>query len=148
MDLCVCVCSIMSESCNPSLDYSPPGSSVHGIFQTILLEWIAISYSWMSSVQSLIHVHVFATPWSAVCLASLFFINSWSLFKLMSIESVMSSNHLVLCHPLLLPPSIIPSIGVFSSESTLRIRWPKYWSFSFHNGPSNEYSGLISPSTD
>ena len=143
MDLCVCVCSIMSESCNPSLDYSPPGSSVHGIFQTILLEWIAISYSWMSSVQSLIHVHVFATPWSAVCLASLSFINSWSLFKLMSIESLVTSNCLIHCPPLLYLPSIFPSIRVFSNESVLCTRWPKYWSFSFSISPSNEYPGLI-----
>ena len=77
-------------------------------------------------------------------LPSLSSTNSWSLLKLMSIESVMPCNHLILCHPLLLPPSIIPSIRVFSNESALRIRWPKYWSFSFSISPSNEYSGLIS----
>ena len=79
----------------------------------------------------------------AACQASLSITNSWSLFKLMSIELVMSSNHLILCCPLLLPPSIFPGIMVFSSESVLHIRWPKYWSFSFSISPSNEYSGLI-----
>ena len=97
-----------------------------------------------SSVQSLIRVQLFATPWTAARQASLSITNSWSLFKLMSIESVMPSNHLILCHPLLLPPSIFPSIRVFSNESVLHIRWPKYWSFSFSISPSNEYSGLIS----
>ena len=85
-----------------------------------------------------------ATPWTAACQASLSITNSQSLLKLMSIVSVMPSNHLILCHPLLLPPSIFPIIGVFSNESALRIRWPKYWSFSFIISPSNEYSGLIS----
>ena len=84
------------------------------------------------------------TPWTAVRQASLSITNSRSLLKLMSVESVMPSNHLILCHPLLLLPSIIPSIRVFSSESVLHIRWPKYWSFSFSIGPSNEYLGLIS----
>ena len=84
------------------------------------------------------------TPWTAACQASLSITNSWSLLKLMSVDSVMPSNHLVLCHPLLLPPSIFPSIGVFSNESVLCMRWPKYWSFSFSISPSNEYSGLIS----
>ena len=83
------------------------------------------------------------TPWTAACQASLSITNSWSLLKLMSIESVMLSNHLVLYHPLLLPPSIFPNIMVFSSESVLQIRWPKYWSFSFSISPSNEYSVLI-----
>ena len=85
-----------------------------------------------------------ATPWATACQASLSITNSQSLLKLMSIESVMPSNHLILCRPLLLPPSIIPSIRVFSNESVLHIRWPKYWSFSFSISPSNEYSGLIS----
>ena len=89
-----------------------------------------------SSVQSLIRVRVFATPWTAVHQASLSITNSWSLLKLMSIESVMPSNHIILCHPLLLLPSIFPSIRVFSNESALRIRWPKYWSFSFNISPS------------
>ena len=97
-----------------------------------------------SSVQSLSCVWLFATPWSAACQASLSITNSWRLFKLMSIESVMPSNHLILYCPLLLLPSIIPSIRVFPSESVLHIRWPKYWSFSFSISPSNEYSGLIS----
>ena len=89
-------------------------------------------------------VQLFGTPWTAACQASLSITNSWSLPKLMSIESVMPSNHLILCHPLLLPPSIIPSIRVFSSDSVFLIRWAKYWSFSFSICPSNEYSGLIS----
>ena len=95
-------------------------------------------------VQLLSRVQLFATPRTAACQASLSITNSSSLLKLMSIESVMSSNHLILCHPLLLPPLIFPSIRVFSNESALRIRWPKYWSFSFNISPSNEYSGLIS----
>ena len=85
-----------------------------------------------------------ATPWTSAHQASLSVINSQSLPKLMSIESVMPSNHLILCCPLLLPPSIFPSIRVFSSESVLHIRWPKYWSFSFSISPSNEHPGLIS----
>ena len=89
-------------------------------------------------------VRLFATPWTAACQASLSITKSWSLLKFMSIESVMPSNHLILCHPFLLLPSIIPNIRVFSNESTLQMRWPKYWSFSFTNSPSNEYSGLIS----
>ena len=97
-----------------------------------------------SSVQSLSRVWLFLTPWIASHQASLSFTNSWSLLRLMSIESVMPSNHLILCRPLLLPPSIFPSIRVFSNESVLRIRWPKYWSFSFSISPSKEYSGLIS----
>ena len=96
------------------------------------------------SIQSLTHVRLFATPWTAAHQASLSITNSRSLLKLMSIESVMTSNHLILCHPLLLPPSIFPSIRIFSNESALHIRWPKYWSFSFNISPSNEYSGLIS----
>ena len=88
-------------------------------------------------------VRLFATPWTAAHQASLCFTVSRSLFKLVSIEFVMPSNHLILCHPLLLPPSILPSMGVFSNESTLPIRWPKYWSFSFSISLSNEYSGLI-----
>ena len=95
-------------------------------------------------VQSLSHVQLFVTPRTAAHQASLSFIISWSLLKLTSIESVMPSNHLILCCPLLLLPSIFPSIRVFSSESTLHIRWPKDWSFSFSISPSNEYSGLIS----
>ena len=89
-------------------------------------------------------IRLFATLWTAACQASLSITNSWSLPKLMSIESVTPSNHLILWHPLLLPPSIFPSISVISNESVLHIRWPKYWSFSFSISPSNEYSGLIS----
>ena len=98
----------------------------------------------ISSVLSLSRVWLFVTPWTAARQASLSFTISQSLLKLMSIESVMPSNHLILYHPLLLPPSIFPSIRVFSNESFLHIRWPKYWSFSFSISPSNDYSGLIS----
>ena len=90
------------------------------------------------------HVRLFATPWTAACQASLSITNSQSLLKLMSIESVMPSNHLIPCHPLFLLPSVFPSIRIFSNESALYIRWLKYWSFSFNISPSNEYSGLIS----
>ena len=99
---------------------------------------------WGSSAQSLSHVQLFVTPWTAACQASLFITNSHSLLKLMSTEWVMPSNHFILCCPLLHMPSIFPSIRVFSNESVLRIRWPKYWSFSFSINPSNKYSGLIS----
>ena len=99
---------------------------------------------WFSSIQSLSHVQFFVTPWTAARQASLSITNSWSLLKLMCIESVMPSNHLILLCPLLLLPSIFPSIRVFSSESVFCIRWPKYWSFSFSISPSNEYLGLIS----
>ena len=97
-----------------------------------------------SSVHSLSHVRLFVTPWFAAHQASLSITNSQSLLKLMSIESVMPSNHLILCHPLFLPPSIFPSIRVFSNDTVLCIRWPKYWSFSFSISPFSEYSGLIS----
>ena len=98
-----------------------------------------------SVVQSLSHVRVFATSWTATHQASLSITNSQSLLKLMSITSMMPSNHLILCHPLLLLPSIFPSIREsVSNESVLHIRWPRYWSFSFHISPSNEHSGLIS----
>ena len=96
------------------------------------------------SIQSLSSVWLFATPWTAACQASLSITKSQSLLKLMSIESVMPSNHLVLCHPIFLPPSIFPSIRVFSNESVLRIRWPKYWSFSFSISPSSQHPGLMS----
>ena len=98
----------------------------------------------ISSVQSLSHVRLFATSWTAAHQASLSITNSWSLLKLMSIKSVMPSSHLILCRPLLLLPSVFPSIRVFSNESALRMRWPKYWSFNFSISPSNEHSGLIS----
>ena len=96
------------------------------------------------SVQLLSHVGLFATPWTVASQASLSITNSQSLLKLMSFESGMPSNHLILCCPLLLSLSIVPSIRVFSNESALRIRWPKYWSFNFSISPSNEYSGWIS----
>ena len=97
-----------------------------------------------SSVQLLSRVQFFVTPWTAARQASLSITNSQSLPKYMSVELVMPSNHLILCRPLLLPPSIFPSIRVFSNESALCIRWPNYWSFSFNISPSNEYPGLMS----
>ena len=105
------------------------------------INYIVINHQ---SVQSLSHVRLFATPWTAARQASLSIPNSWSLLKLMSIELVMPSNHLILCCPLLFLPSIFPSIRVFSSETVLHIRWPKHWSSSFNISPSSEYSGLIS----
>ena len=101
-----------------------------------------------SSIQPLTHVWLFATPWIAACQASLSVTNSQSLLKLVSIYSMMPSNHLILCWPILLLPSIFPNLRVFSKELVLRIRWPKYWSFSFSISPSNEHSGLISFRTD
>ena len=184
--------------CDP-MDCSLPHSSIHGIFQARVLEWVAISFSrgsfrprdqtqvscivgrrftvWATRevlkqnglctwsfgnlTETILHLSQFilcfssvqfshsvlsesATPWTATCQASLSITNSRSLLKLLFIESVMPSNHFTLCHPFLLLPSIFPSIKVFSNESVLRIRWPKYWSFSFSISPSNEYSGLIS----
>ena len=105
--------------------------------------WFSYSKWYVSSVQ-FSHIRLFAIPLTAALQASLSITNSRSLPKLMSIESVMPSNHLILCRPLLLPPSIFPSTGVFSKESVPHIRWPKYWSFSFSISPSNEYSRLIS----
>ena len=102
----------------------------------------------ISSVHLLSRVQLFATPWTAAHQASLSITNSWSLPKIMPIESVMPSNHLILCHPLRLLPSILPSIRFFSNESVLHIRWPKYWRFSFSISPSNECSGLISVRID
>ena len=98
----------------------------------------------ISSVQSLSHIRLFSKPWTVACQACVSITNSRSLLKLMSIESVMPSSHLLLCRLLLFLPSIFPSIRIFSNESVLHIRWPKYWSFSFSISPSNEYSGLIS----
>ena len=98
----------------------------------------------LCSIQSLSCLQLFVTPWITACQASLSITNSWSLPKLMSIESVIPSNNLILCCPLLLQPSIFPSFRVFSNESALRIRWPKYWRFSFNISPSNEHPGLIS----
>ena len=106
--------------------------------------YIPHSVNNFSSVQSLSRVRLFVTPWTAAHQASLSITNTQSLLRLLSIESVMPSNHLILCHPLLLLSSIFPSIRVFSNESVLHIGWPKNWSFSFSISPSNEYSGLIS----
>ena len=123
----------------------------HGLFMSILVDtglfkqaltWFIVIIQY-SSVQSLSHVWLFVTPWTAARQASLSITNSQSLLKFKSIKS-MTFNHLILCCPLLLPPSVFPSIRVFSNESVLRITWPKYWSFSFSISPSNEYSGLIS----
>ena len=108
------------------------------------MDYFLLIFFQFSSVQSLSRVWLFATPWTAARQASLSITNSWSLPKLMFIESVMPSNHLILCCPLLLLPPIPLSIRVFSNESALCIRWPKYWSFSFNISPSNEHPGLIS----
>ena len=124
--------------CDP-MDCSLPGSLVHGSFQARVLEWVAIAFS----VQSLSCVQLFATPWTTACQISLSIAVSQSLLKFISIVSMMSSNHRFLCCPLLLLPSIFPSIRVFSSELAFSIKWPKCWSFSFSISPSNEYSGLI-----
>ena len=116
-------------------------------FHTILhlkISFILLYLQWFSSVQSLSRVPLFATPWTTTRQASLSITNCRSLSKPMSIESVMPSNHLILCRPLLLLPSMFPSIRVFSNESALHIRWPKYWSLSFNISPSNEHPGLIS----
>jgi len=129
------------------------GSHQSSLHYTLLLTWVtcltpfsqlAILEGWGGdkpiSVQSLSRVWLFAAPWTAAHQASLTITNSWSLLKLMSMESVMPSNHLILCHPLHLLPSIFPSVRVSSNESVFHIRWPKYWSFSFSISPSNEYS--------
>ena len=112
--------------------------------QMFFLDFLSFLYDPSSSVQSHSLVQLFETPWTAACQTSLSTTNSWSLLKFMSIELVMPSNHLILCCPFLLPPSISPSIRVFSKESSLHIRWTNYWSFSFIISPSKEYSGLIS----
>ena len=109
-----------------------------------LKEMTCLYFTTFSSVQLLSRVQLFATPWTAACQASLSITNSWSSPKLMSIESVMPSNHLILCCPLLLLLSVFPNIRVLSNESALHIRWPKYWSFSFSISPSSEHPGLIS----
>ena len=119
------------------LEVSRPRLWRHGSIRSSLGSVFAV-------VHSVRYFHPFVTPWTAACQASLSFSISQSWLKLMSIELVMPSNHLILCHPLLLPPSIFPSIRVSSSESALHIRWPKYWSFSFSISPSKEYSELIS----
>ena len=132
--LCIRWPKYWSFSISPSNEYS-------GLI-SFRIDWFDLLAVQFSSVQLLSRVGLFATPWTAARQASLSITNSWRLLKLMSIESVMPSNHLILCCPLLLLPSILPSIRVFSNESALCIRQPKYWSFSI--SPSNEYSGLIS----
>ena len=130
----------LETSLNPIWDSNPCG------YWTQPKPCLGLEPTWLglSSVQLLSRVWLFVTPWTAACQASLSITNSQSLLKFMSIVSVMPSNHLILCHPLLFLPSIFPSIRVFSDESALRIRWPRYWSLSFSISPSNEYSGLIS----
>ena len=125
---------------------SHPNRLTLGCFMLMNLgtTFLDFSNSEINSVQLLSHVRLFATLWTTARQASLSITNSQSLLKLISIESMMPSNHLILCRPLLLLPSIFRSIRVFSNESALHIRWPKYWSFSFSISPSNEYSGLIS----
>ena len=118
------------------------GSSV--LYMAITFYLLILFRSSISSVQLFSCVRLFVTPWTAAGQASMSITNPWSLLKLTSLELVMPSKHLILCHPLLLPPSIFPSIRVFSNESVLCIRSPKYWSFCFSISPSNEYSGLIS----
>ena len=122
--------------------YRTPG--IQWLIRYNPISWASPIIVGISSVQEVSHVRHCATPWTAARQASLSISISWSLLKLMSIESVMPSNHLILYRPLLLLPSIFPSIRVFSNESVLHIRWPKYWSFSFSISLSNEYSGLIS----
>ena len=132
-----------AKSATVSTVYPSICQEVMGPDAMILAFWM-LSFVLFSSVQSLSHVQLFVTQWTAACQASLSITNSRRLPKLMSIDMVMPSNHLILYRPLLLLPSIFPNIRVFSNESALRIKWPKYWSFSFNISPSNEYSGLIS----
>ena len=129
--------------------YTEKGTLLHCWWECKLVQplWWSVSKKLnteLPSVQSLSHVQLFLIPWTAACQASLSITSSRHLLKLMSIESVMPSNHLILCRSPLLLPLVFPSIRVFSNESVLRIRWPKYWNFSFSISPSNEYSGLIS----
>ena len=131
-----------SEETNPAGTWFRTQASE--LFSYVMVLRLRVCSCLVVVVQSLSCVLIFVTPWTAARQASLSITNSRSLLKLMSIESVMPSNHLTLCHPLLLLPSVFPNINVFSSEAALRIRWPKYWSFSFSISPSNEYSGLIS----
>ena len=127
VDLSICLLSLHFYQCLPHVVWHFIVKHTHVQFRSVALSCLTL-----------------CDPWTATRQDSLSFTNSQSLLKLMSIESVMPSNHLILCCPLLLLPSIFPSIRVFSNESALRIRWPKYWSFSFNISPSNEYSGLIS----
>ena len=123
---------------------SPASPNSHSREVIVWTGWVPLTSVQFNSVQSRGHVQLFSTPWTTARQASLSITNSWSPPKLMCIESVMPSNHLILCCRLLLLPPSPPSIRVFSNESTLRIRWPKYWSFSFNISPSNEHPGLIS----
>ena len=134
IQLCACV-KIHTENKRPRMAKTIWRHEVEGQALSVII------------VQSLSRFRLFVTPWTAARLASLSITNSWSLLKLMSIELVMPSNHLIVCHPLL-PPSVFPSIRVFSDESVLCIRWPEYWSFSFSISPSDTYSGLISFTID
>ena len=130
----------LKQISNKDQDYSTGNSA-----QCYAPGWMGVGFGWESVSQfSLSVMSDSATPWSAACQASLSTTNSQSLLKIMSIKSVMPSSHLILCRPLLLLPSIFPNIRVFSKESALHIRWPKYWNFSFNISPSNKYSGLIS----
>ena len=123
-----------------SIVAAPIYSPVNGVQVFSFLQIFSNIYYFLSTVQSLNRVRLFAIPWTTVCQAFLSITNSWSLLKLMSIESLMPSNRLILCYSLLLPPSTFPSIRVFSDESVLCLRWPKYWSFSFSISPSSAYS--------
>ena len=155
--LCLTLCNPMdcSTSGSPVLHYLPEFPQIHVLDKEGHKSWKAFfiansSCTWkrfsqsVQSVQLLSRVQLFATPWIAACQASLSITNSWSSLRLTSIKLVMPSNHLILCHPLFLLPPVPHSIRVFSNESTLRMRWPKYWSCSFNISPSNEYSRLIS----
>jgi len=136
--------------CFPSFHFWQlfPMSVREGAFLFLQFLFFIVQTVFVKDVQLLSLVQLFATSWTAARQASLSITNSWSLLKLMSIKLTMPSNHLILCRPLLLPPSIFPSTRVFSNKSVLCIRWPKYWPFSFSSSPSNEYSGLISFRSD
>ena len=144
----LCLCALPLHPSSPPPSCSPAATVLFTVFSKChvvgIIQYVDFSSVHFSSVQSLSHVRLFATPWIAARQASLSITNSQSLLKLMTIESVMPSSHLILCHPLLLLPLVPPSIRVFSNESTLRMRWPKCWNFSFSICPSNEHPGLIS----
>ena len=131
----------------PQLSLTPSIFGIWALVKGHVSHFVVLPFQF-SSVQSLSHVQLFVTPWTAACQASLSITNSHSLLRLMSIELVMPSNHLILSSPLLLPPLIFPSIRIFSSESALHIKWSKYWSFSFNISSTNEHPGLISSRMD
>ena len=137
------VLSKSGKSRHPFLVSGFRAESFSLVSMMLTMDMSYVNFIQFSSVQSFSHVQLFATPWTKASQASLSITNSWSPPKPMSIELVMPSSHLILCHPLLLLPSIFPSIRVFSNESTLYMRWPKYWSYSFSISPSNEHPGLI-----